>query len=60
MNRWVEVFFFEDVSDIEYEVNKYCNHNEIIPLSISVVYSTVKERWVVSLVVEEKGGASDA
>ena len=55
MNR-VEVFQIEYVDDIEEKVNEYCRQNELNPISISVVRHPNKCLWIVSLVVEVKGG----
>ena len=55
MNR-IEVWCIEDENDIEETVNTYCLRHDLNPISISVVYCPQKDLWVVSLVVEEKGG----
>lgn len=56
MNR-IEVWHIEDENEIEEAVNAYCRQCELNPISISVVYCDKKDLWVVSLVVELKGGA---
>ena len=56
MNSSVEVWYIEDEHEIEETVNTYCRRYELNPISISVVYSDKKDLWVVSLVVEQKGG----
>ena len=58
MNR-VDVWYIEDEHEIEETVNDYCRRNELNPISISVVYCHKKDLWVVSLIVEWKGGESD-
>lgn len=55
MNR-VEVFQIEYIDDIEEKVNEYCGQYELNPISISVVCHPHKCLWIVSLVVEVKGG----
>ena len=55
MNR-IEVWHIEDENEIEETVNTYCRQYELNPISISVVYCVKKDLWVVSLVVELKGG----
>lgn len=59
MNR-VEVWHIEDEHEIEETINTYCQNYELNPISISVVYCIKKDLWVVSLVVEEKGGDNNA
>lgn len=58
MNR-IEVWTLEDADEIEEAVNRYCRNHELNPISISVVYCYKKDLWVVSLVVEEKGGGEE-
>ncbi len=58
MNR-VEVWNIEDKNGIEETVNTYCNRHELNPISISVAYCANKDLWVVSLIVEEKGGVEE-
>ena len=55
MNR-IEVWHIEDENEIEETVNTYCRQYELNPISISVVYCDKKDLWVVSLIVEWKGG----
>lgn len=55
MNR-IEVWNIEDEFEIEETINDYCRRNELNPISISVAYCAKEDWWVVSLVVELKGG----
>jgi hypothetical protein len=52
----IEVWYIEDEHEIEETVNTYLRQWDMNPLSVSVVYCAKKDLWVVTVVVERKGG----